>query len=640
VRSVALVLLATAALALPMASAAASGLPVGAARASVGQSGSPVGQSASPVAAAAAGPAAGHATSPAAGRAWRVPTSPRMGVAGVRAAADADPGPGRILIGWSGPGAPPLDAGAGVSRLLPRLGIAVLAVPDVAAAVAWYGHRPGVAWAEADRPVVAADVPDDPLFGQQWTLQSGPGAAAESMDWTSVFPGSEGEGALVAVLDTGFTTGGSDQPVDLRADLARTFVPGTTDASDDNGHGTFVTDMIAGATDNNVGAAGIAPKAGVVPVKVLGADGTGDLSVVAEGIDYAVSVGAQVINLSLAGDASPALCAAVAHASATALVVAATGNEATAATPHPIDYPAACPGALAVGSVAFDGNRPDYANSGCGTAVVAPGGDDLDLFEPGVARSDWIVQQGYDPSAPAFVDEREEGTSMSAAAVAGEAALLFGVGAALPAVRDLIVGTARPQGGVAFSGTFGAGTVDMGAALAALGAHQAATLPDGGYEVATASGSVVRVVGGCGTTATQSLPSPPAAPVVGAAGTPDGLGSWLVASDGGIFSFGEAQFFGSTGAIRLNQPIVGMAATPTGHGYWLVASDGGIFSFGDAQFFGSVAASPLARPVVGMATTASGRGYWLLTGEGGVFGFGDAASFGNAEGDGPRATSQ
>ncbi len=60
-----------------------------------------------------------------------------------------------------------------------------------------------------------------------------------------------------------------------------------------------------------------------------------------------------------------------------------------------------------------------------------------------------------------------------------------------------------------------------------------------------------------------------------------------MATDGGIFSFGDAKFFGSTGNIKLNKPIVGMAATPSGKGYWLVASDGGIFAFGDAKFFGS-----------------------------------------------------
>ncbi|HEV8626149.1 MAG TPA: hypothetical protein VG034_16980, partial [Acidimicrobiia bacterium] len=82
-------------------------------------------------------------------------------------------------------------------------------------------------------------------------------------------------------------------------------------------------------------------------------------------------------------------------------------------------------------------------------------------------------------------------------------------------------------------------------------------------------------------------------PVLGAGGAAPAAaasspsGYWMVASDGGIFAYGGARFFGSTGAIRLNMPIVGMAATPSGNGYWLVASDGGIFAFGDAGFFGS-----------------------------------------------------
>ena len=67
-------------------------------------------------------------------------------------------------------------------------------------------------------------------------------------------------------------------------------------------------------------------------------------------------------------------------------------------------------------------------------------------------------------------------------------------------------------------------------------------------------------------------------PVVGIAATPDGGGYWLVASDGGVFSFGDAHFFGSMGGRHLNQPIVGITPTPDGGGYWLVASDGGIFS--------------------------------------------------------------
>ncbi|HVW32230.1 MAG TPA: hypothetical protein VHL53_06810 [Acidimicrobiia bacterium] len=119
-------------------------------------------------------------------------------------------------------------------------------------------------------------------------------------------------------------------------------------------------------------------------------------------------------------------------------------------------------------------------------------------------------------------------------------------------------------------------------------------------------------------------------PIVGMAATPSGQGYWLVASDGGIFAFGDAAFFGSTGAVRLNRPIVGMAPTPTGGGYWFVASDGGVFSFGDAAFFGSTGAVSLNRPIVGMAATPSGRGYWLVASDGGLFSYGDAPFLGAA----------
>ncbi len=118
-------------------------------------------------------------------------------------------------------------------------------------------------------------------------------------------------------------------------------------------------------------------------------------------------------------------------------------------------------------------------------------------------------------------------------------------------------------------------------------------------------------------------------PVVGMAPTPTQLGYWLVASDGGIFAFGDAGFFGSTGAMKLNQPIVGMTASPTGLGYWLVASDGGIFAFGDAGFFGSTGAMKLNQPIVGMTASPTGLGYWLVASDGGIFAFGDAGFFGS-----------
>jgi len=118
-------------------------------------------------------------------------------------------------------------------------------------------------------------------------------------------------------------------------------------------------------------------------------------------------------------------------------------------------------------------------------------------------------------------------------------------------------------------------------------------------------------------------------PIVGMAATPDAKGYWLVASDGGIFSGGDAGYFGSTGSLPLNKPIVGLAATPTGKGYWLVAADGGIFAFGDAGFYGSTGSLALNKPIVGIAATPDGKGYWLVAADGGIFAFGDAGFYGS-----------
>ena len=121
-------------------------------------------------------------------------------------------------------------------------------------------------------------------------------------------------------------------------------------------------------------------------------------------------------------------------------------------------------------------------------------------------------------------------------------------------------------------------------------------------------------------------------PVVAMAATPDGRGYWLVASDGGVFPYGDAAFYGSTGGMTLKNPIVAMAPTPDGRGYWLVASDGGVFSFGDASFYGSTGGIRLKEPIVAMATTPDGRGYWLVASDGGVFTYGDAAFYGSTGG--------
>jgi hypothetical protein len=109
---------------------------------------------------------------------------------------------------------------------------------------------------------------------------------------------------------------------------------------------------------------------------------------------------------------------------------------------------------------------------------------------------------------------------------------------------------------------------------------------------------------------------------------------WLVAADGGVFSFGDAGFYGSMGGKQLNAPMVGMAPGMDDAGYWLVGADGGVFTFGNAGFYGSMGGQPLNQPIVGMAATQDGKGYWLVASDGGVFSFGDATFYGSLPGIG------
>jgi hypothetical protein len=158
----------------------------------------------------------------------------------------------------------------------------------------------------------------------------------------------------------------------------------------------------------------------------------------------------------------------------------------------------------------------------------------------------------------------------------------------------------------------------------------ASTVSGAGYWMVAAEGGIFSFgdAGFHGSTGHIAL----AKSIVGMAATPTGGGYWYVAADGGIFSFGDAEFFGSTGDVTLNKPIVGMAATPSGRGYWFVASDGGMFSFGDAQFYGSTGDVKLTRPIVDMAATPTGEGYWLIADDGGIFTFGNATFKGSTGG--------
>jgi surface antigen len=138
------------------------------------------------------------------------------------------------------------------------------------------------------------------------------------------------------------------------------------------------------------------------------------------------------------------------------------------------------------------------------------------------------------------------------------------------------------------------------------------------------------------TTTPPPSPSPPFP-----TSSPNGF--WLVGSDGGVFGFGRAPFYGSTGSLSLQRPVVGITPTTARSGYWLVASDGGMFSFGDAGYYGSIpglglgpadgaGGARLNAPVVGMVPSTDGNGYFMVAADGGVFSFGDATYEGSCPG--------
>ena len=115
--------------------------------------------------------------------------------------------------------------------------------------------------------------------------------------------------------------------------------------------------------------------------------------------------------------------------------------------------------------------------------------------------------------------------------------------------------------------------------------------------------------------------------------TPSGKGYYLVTRAGNVFAFGDARFSGSTAARRGTPPLAGIGLTPDGRGYWLVSIRGNIFSFGSARFHGSPAWK--VTSVTEFAPTSSGQGYWVVTATGKLFRYGDAAFHGSLAGQAP-----
>lgn len=296
---------------------------------------------------------------------------------------------------------------------------------------------------------------NDAYAGYQWNLAASGAPAAWSM--------STGRGVTVAVLDTGVRTGGPDGLTTLLAG-SNTY-SGGSNATDNNGHGTFVAGTIGQRTNNGVGVAGIAYDAKILPVKVMGDDGAGDVAAIANGLVYATDHGAQVANLSL-GSAYPSstLESACRYAYDRGVtVIAASGNSYDTS----LSYPARYDSVIAVGATGYSGSRAGYSNRGTGLDLVAPGGD-LSKDENGDGYADGILQETIEGGAWTYTFW--EGTSMAAPHVSAAAALLISAGASGPdEVYRLLTTTARDGGSSGYDTSYGYGRVDAAAALGALG---------------------------------------------------------------------------------------------------------------------------------------------------------------------------
>lgn len=261
------------------------------------------------------------------------------------------------------------------------------------------------------------------------------------------------------------------------------FVNGDSHANDDDSHGTHVASTIGEATNNGEGVAGLAFDCGIMPVKVLDADGFGSFFDVAEGVDYAVNFTqngerpVRVINMSLGGPgASETLRRALDRAEAAGVVVvAAAGNDGE----RRVDYPAAFPNVIAVGAV--DGRRQltPYSNFGPEIDVVAPGGN-IDRDDDGDGDPDGVLQQTFDPFTAAVTGRYDdfayfyfEGTSQATPHVAALAALLYTQGITDPAaVRAAITSTADDLGAAGRDDMYGFGIINPEKALKGLGLNQ------------------------------------------------------------------------------------------------------------------------------------------------------------------------
>jgi hypothetical protein len=335
---------------------------------------------------------------------------------------------------------------------------------------------------------------DDPLYYLQWNIGA-----------TGAYGGGvpDASNVTVAIVDTGVA---ADAPDLAGVTIAPgwDFVNDDGDTTDDHQHGTHLAGVVAQATDNGLGTAGMAPGATIMPIKVLDADATGDEFTIMEGISGAVADGAQVLNLSFAFGAgyvpSRAMEATIRDALEDAVLVAAAGNDGNGV----VSYPAAFSGVVAVGAAAPgpDGTlgRAAYSNYGPELDLLAPGGSlDVDVYGANGRPDgipDGILAETFNPADGTFEPYLLEGTSGAAAHASAVAAVLLAAGVAPADVPETLRETATDLGDEGHD-------MDSGAGLLTLALDEIPVPPK--LVVPNAQVSAVRTRDGCTVSATATV---------------------------------------------------------------------------------------------------------------------------------------
>jgi subtilisin family serine protease len=331
---------------------------------------------------------------------------------------------------------------------------------DPRAALKQLQGDPGVVYAEADGTIHVDAVPDDPGFVQQWGL-----AAINAPSAWNVTTGSPS--VVIALIDSGVDMTNPDiapkvwnNPVPtvdgyLNDYHGWNFINDTANVQDNNGHGTHVAGIMAAASNNAYGVAGVDWGAQIMPLKTIDAYGNGSVDAAVSAIYYAVAHGAKVINASWSGPtADLALENAISYANTRGVVfVAAAGNESVnndIIPSYPANYDTLLPNVLSVAAVDQAGNLADFSNYGASTVSLgAPGVDILSTY--------LSIAGGFTTLS---------GTSMATPFVTGVVALLAGEHPEYSAAQlvQRILATVTPEPGLRGL-TVSGGMVNAAAAL-------------------------------------------------------------------------------------------------------------------------------------------------------------------------------